>query len=104
MSQAEARGRSRDDGEPGAERHAVDHGGAEYTIDIGVRMDAAASCYVAWVVVRRRPQMQVLAHEEIHADMRPWRHADEALAAAYARGRRLVFLELTRGRPPQAPD
>jgi hypothetical protein len=102
MSQAEARGRSRDDEDRGAERHAVDHRGAEYAIDIGVGADAAASGYVAWVVVRRRPQMQVLAREEVRAGMRPWRHADEALAAAYARGRRLVFLELSRATPPSS--
>jgi hypothetical protein len=76
-----------------------DHRGAEFVIDIGISAYSDSTGYIAWVMVRRTPQMNVVALEEVRADERPWAHADQALAAAQARGRRLVFLEFMRSMP-----
>lgn len=82
----------------------LDHRGAEFAIDIDVNAHADGAGFVAWVVVRRGPNKQVVAHEEVRAGAQPWGSADQALAAAYARGRRLVFRELIRSAPSIASD
>jgi hypothetical protein len=81
---------------PSPQDQGLDHRGAEFVIDVGVNLDAGTMGFVAWVMVRRAPKMDVVAAEEVRACALPWLHPDEAVAAAHARGRRLVFLEVMR--------
>jgi hypothetical protein len=67
-----------------------------FLIDVRVRVDAASSGYVARLSVRQLPALRMLLCEDILACGTAWTQPHNAVAAAYARGRKFVSEELYR--------
>lgn len=67
-----------------------------YAIEVSAVADMAGTGFAGRVIVQRLPEERELLREDVLACGRPWSRQRNALAAAYARGRQFVHLELCR--------